>query len=178
MTIHRFGSILTGIGRFLGSLGFIRLRRNLIIEKRRYEMLIQAPFRPRIVEPDDTREAASSFNRAESAKVWKQQRMSGCNLRKAIRMQRKPYLVSRRPQVVCIASIGRPALSVWQSAVLAYVSAKCGSTFTSIKQTKEWLRINPEDPQHLTIKAVCGLLLVEPPKRVNTLPPASPPTAA
>jgi len=144
----------------------------------RYEMLIQAPFRPRIVEPDDTRETALSFNKAKSAKLWKQQRMSGCNSRKAVQMQRKPYLVSRRPQVVCIASIGKSTLSIWQSAVLAYASAKSGSTFTSIEQTNEWLRTNSQNPQHLTVKAVCGLLLVEPPKSARILPPAQPPTAA
>jgi hypothetical protein len=30
-------------------------------------------------------------------------------------------------------------LSVWQSAVLAYASGKCGVTFTSIEQTDKWL---------------------------------------
>jgi hypothetical protein len=93
-------------------------------------------------------------------------------------MQRKPYLVSRRPQVICLASPNKPKLSIWQSAVLAYASAKCGSTFTSIEQTDKWLRTNSQNPQHLTVKAVCGLLLVEPPKSVRRLPPASPPTAA
>ena len=93
-------------------------------------------------------------------------------------MQRKPYLVSQRPQVACIVSIGKPALSVWQSAILAYASAKCGITFTSVEQTDKWLRKNSQNPQHLTVKAAYELLLVEPSKVVKTFSAASPPTAA
>jgi hypothetical protein len=93
-------------------------------------------------------------------------------------MQRKPYLVSRRPQVVSLASIGKPTLSVWQSAVLAYASAKSGVTLTSVEQTDKWLRTNARNPHHLTVMAVRGLLVVEPPKGMKIFPPASPPTAA
>jgi hypothetical protein len=67
-------------------------------------------------------------------------------------------------QAIHLVSPGKPALSVWQSAVLAYASAKCGITFTRIEQADKWLRKNPQNPQHLTVKAVCGLLLVEPPR--------------
>jgi hypothetical protein len=55
-------------------------------------------------------------------------------------------------------------LNIWQSAVLAYASANCGITFTSIDQIGKWLRINPQDPQHPTIEVAYSLLLVEPPK--------------
>jgi hypothetical protein len=104
--------------------------------------------------------------------------MSGCNYRKTIQMHRKPYLVLRQERPVHLASLGKLRLSIWQAAVLAYASSKSGVTFTSIEQTENWLRKNSQNPQHLTVKAVYGLLLVEPPKGVKTLPPASPPTAA
>jgi hypothetical protein len=90
-------------------------------------------------------------------------------------MQRRPYLVSQPKQGVHLASLGKPTLSVWQSAILAYASAKCGITFTSIEQTDKWLRSNPLNPQHLTIKAVCGLLVVEPPKKSRDILTDPPP---
>jgi len=93
-------------------------------------------------------------------------------------MQRKPYLVSRRPQVVSLASIGKPTLSVWQSAVLESARAKSGVTLTSVEQTDKLLRANARNPHHLTVMAVRSLLVVEPPKGMKVFPPASPPTAA
>jgi hypothetical protein len=88
-------------------------------------------------------------------------------------------LVSQRKPGIHLASLGKPTLSIWQSAVLAYASAKCGTTFSSIDQTEKWLRKNSQDPHYLTVTAVCGLLLVEPPRGVRKFPPASePPTAA
>jgi hypothetical protein len=104
--------------------------------------------------------------------------MSGCNFGEAIQMDRKPYLISRQKHGIHHASLGKPALSVWQSAVLAYASAKSGIAFTSIEQADRWLRTNPLNPKHLAVKAVCGLLVVEPPKKVRTFPPTQPPTAA
>jgi hypothetical protein len=83
------------------------------------------------------------------------------------------YLVARQGQGIHLESLERPTLSIWQSAVLAYASAKCGIKFTSIEHTDRWLRTNPQNPQHLTVKAVFGLLLVEPPKkRRKSLPSA------
>jgi|HubBroStandDraft_1064217.scaffolds.fasta_scaffold321435_2 hypothetical protein len=94
-------------------------------------------------------------------------------------MQQTLCLVSQRKPGIHLASIGKPTLSIWQSAVLAYASAKCGTTFTSIDQTENWLRKNSQNPQRLTVKALCGLLLVEPPRGVRIFPPAPrPPTAA
>jgi hypothetical protein len=81
-------------------------------------------------------------------------------------------------QAIHLVSPGKPTFSIWQAAVLAYASAKCGVTFTSIEQTDKWLRTNARNPQRLTGKAVCGLLLVEPPRGVKIFPTASPPTAA
>jgi hypothetical protein len=94
-------------------------------------------------------------------------------------MQQTLRLVSQRKPGIHLASLGKPTLSIWQSAVLAYASAKCGTTFTSIGQTENWLRKNSQNPSHLTVKAVCSLLLVEPPRGV-VFPPARqpPPTAA
>src|ERR1017187_3225383 len=77
------------------------------------------------------------------------------------------YLVARQGQGIHLESLERPTLSIWQSAVLAYASAKCGIKFTSIEHTDRWLRTNPQNPQHLTVKAVFGLLLVEPPKKAG-----------
>jgi len=94
------------------------------------------------------------------------------------KMQRQPCAFSRQRQAVHFASLGKQPLSIWQSAVLAYASAKCGTTFTTINQTDKWLRINLRHPQHLTVKAACRLLLVEPPNGVEIFPPASPPTAS
>jgi len=96
-------------------------------------------------------------------------------IRKAIQMRRKLDLVSRHDQTIHLASLEKPTLSIWQSAILACASAKCGLQFTSIEQTDKWLRANPHNPQHLTLQAVCGLLVVEP--RLPVFSPA-PPTAA
>jgi hypothetical protein len=95
--------------------------------------------------------------------------------------QRAPqdvYLVARQPQAIHLESIGKPILSIWQSAVLGYDSAKCGIKFTSIEHTDRWLHTNPQNPQHLTVKAVLGLLLIERPKGRRKYSPAPPPKAA
>jgi hypothetical protein len=81
-------------------------------------------------------------------------------------------------QAIHLVSPGKPALSVWQSAVLAYASAKCGLAFTSVEQTDWWLRNNPRDAQHLTVKALRELLAVKPPRGVKIFPPAPPTPAA
>ena len=88
------------------------------------------------------------------------------------------YLVPREAQGIHLASITRPTLSIWQSAVLAYASAKCGVTFTSIEHTDRWLRTNLHNPQHITVQAVFGLLLLQPPKGRRRSPPTPPPRAA
>jgi len=95
--------------------------------------------------------------------------MGGCNLRKgdttpnnSQAAQQKLHVASRHAQGIHLASLGKPTLSIWQSALLAYASAKCGKTFTSIEQTDKWLRTNTANPQHLAVKAVCRLLVVEP----------------
>jgi hypothetical protein len=90
-------------------------------------------------------------------------------------LRRKLNLVSRQEQGIHLASLGKPTLSTWQSAILAYASSKCGIRFTSIEQTDKWLRANPQNPQHLTVEAVCELLVVDAPRPVFS--PASP-TAA
>jgi len=62
------------------------------------------------------------------------------------------------------ASLTQPTLSIWQSAVLAYASAQCGISFSSIGQIDKWLRTNPQDSKHSAVRAVCTLLITEPPK--------------
>ena len=93
-------------------------------------------------------------------------------------MQRKLHLVLRQRQGVSPASLGKATLSIWQSAVLAYASAKGGTAFTTIEQTQDWLHANTQHSEHLSVKAVCELLLVEPPKHNPIFSPALPPTAA
>jgi hypothetical protein len=65
-------------------------------------------------------------------------------------MQRKPHLFSRRPQAGCLASLDKPPLSIWQSAILASASAKYGITFTNIERPENWLRKNSQNRQDLT----------------------------
>lgn len=62
-----------------------------------------------------------------------------------------------------------PTLSIWQSAVLAYASAKCGISFTSIGQIDKWLQTNRQDSQRSVVRAVCRLLVAEPPKSGRAL---------
>jgi hypothetical protein len=92
--------------------------------------------------------------------------------------QQKPLLVPREQVAIHIASPEETTLSAWQCAVLAYASAKCGLAFTSIEQTDWWLRNNPRDAQHLTVKALRELLAVKPPRGVKIIPPAPPTPAA
>ena len=84
-------------------------------------------------------------------------------------MHKKRCLISNREQEYSLAAPETPALSIWQSAVLAYVSAISGTAYTSIEQTNNWLRTNPQNPQHLIVKVVCGLLVAEPPKEATAL---------
>jgi hypothetical protein len=97
--------------------------------------------------------------------------------KQTIQMQQQLYPSSRQEQGVVLASLGKPPLSIWQSAVLAYASAKCGIAFTSIEQTDTWLRTNIRHPQHLIVRVAFGLLLVEPPSGAEMPAPASPRTA-
>lgn len=92
--------------------------------------------------------------------------------------QQDAYMLSEQEQGSRLLSFGAPPLSIWQSAVLAYAGAKCGINFTSIEHTDRWLRTNPQNPEHLTVQAVFGLLLVEPPKDHWKFPPAQPSKAA
>ena len=58
---------------------------------------------------------------------------------------------------------GRPTLTNWQSAVLAYASNKCGSVLIGISETDEWLRQNPQSPGHLAVRALRALMVCDPP---------------
>lgn len=87
--------------------------------------------------------------------------------------KQKFHLRSQPAQEIHLSLREKPALSIWQSAVLAYASAKCGKTFTSIEQTDKWLRTNLKNPQHLTVKAVRGLLVAEPPRENPEIPPTA-----
>ena len=92
--------------------------------------------------------------------------------------QKRLYIALQRANQTSkldLASLRQPALSMWQSAILVYASVKCGIKFTSIDQTDRWLRMNPHNPQHLTVDVVLQLLLVEPPRDRRK---SSPPTAA
>jgi len=96
-------------------------------------------------------------------------------------MRQKLYVDTGQVQGTHVASLQKPTLptlSNWQSAVLAYMSVKCGIMFTSIEQTESWLRTNRQNPQHLSVSAICGLLFIEPPKRVRIFSPHPLPTAA
>jgi hypothetical protein len=86
--------------------------------------------------------------------------------------QQKPLLVPREQVAIHLASPGETQLSAWQCAVLAYISAKCGLAFTSVEQTDKWLRNNPRDAQHQTVKALRELLAVKPPRGVRIFRPA------
>jgi hypothetical protein len=93
----------------------------------------------------------------------------------AVEPPRPALLLSRRKQWSRHASPRKPTLSIWQSALLAHASAKCGIRFTSIEQTGNWLRANPQDPRQTAVQEVCGLLVVEPPRPAYS---PVPPTAA
>jgi hypothetical protein len=93
-----------------------------------------------------------------------------CNFMK----QRTLRLVSQRKPGIH----EKPTLSIWQSGVLAYANAKCGTKFTSIEQIENWLRKNSHSPPTPDCKGRVRSIAGRATKRRAGIPPAPPPPAA
>jgi hypothetical protein len=77
------------------------------------------------------------------------------------------FIASRNGKQIDPVSLSPPPLSVeglniWQSALLAHASAKCGTPLTGVDQTDLWLNANPHSQQHGMVETIRSLLVVGP----------------